>query len=92
MGIVMEKAYKGQISSNAAYDQVYGMVILYVAVPVKNVKTKEVCGAVLMVSMVDKQTMGIDEGKYLISISLFISAVVSIALDFAFSKYLSRPA
>lgn len=91
MGIVMEKAYKGQISSNAAYDQVYGMVILYVAVPIKNVKTKEVCGAVLMVSMVDKQTMGIDEGKYLISISLFISAVVSIALGFAFSKYLSRP-
>ena len=91
MGIVMEKAYKGQISSNAAYDQVYGMVILYVAVPIKTVKTKEVCGAVLMVSMVDKQTMGIDEGKYLISISLFISAVVSIALGFAFSKYLSRP-
>ncbi len=67
------------------------MVILYVAVPIKTVKTKGVCGAVLMVSMVDKQTMGIDEGKYLISISLFISAVISIALGFAFSKYLSRP-
>lgn len=91
MNDVMEKAYNGRISSNSAYDKTYGMVILYVAVPIKKIRTSEICGAVLLVSMVDRQTMGIKEGKSLISISVFISAFISIILGIGLSRYLSRP-
>ena len=54
MNDVLDCAYDGKIASNTAYDKVYGMVILYVAVPIKNIRSTEVSGAVMMVSMVDR--------------------------------------
>ncbi|MBU5478585.1 HAMP domain-containing histidine kinase [Eubacterium sp. MSJ-13] len=91
MNYVLDCAYDGNIASNTAYDKVYGMVILYVAVPVRNISTNEVSGAVLLVSMVDRQTMGIKEGKSIISMSVLLSAFISLIVAVILSRYLSRP-
>ena len=91
MSYVLDCAYNGNVTSNTAYDKVYGMVILYVAVPVRNIKTKEVSGAILLVSMVDRQTMGINEGKSIISMSVLLSAVISLIVAVILSRYLSKP-
>ncbi len=70
---VINAAYKGKTSSSSSYDDIYGMAALRVATPVFNKSTGEVSGVVMMVSMIDKQTMGIDKGTYLIISSLLLS-------------------
>ena len=69
---VLDNAYDNRISSNTSYDKVYGMVILRVAVPIKGKKSGEIAGAVMLVSMIDRQTMGIAEGKSIITISILV--------------------
>ena len=91
MNDVLDCAYDGKIASNTAYDKVYGMVILYVAVPIKNIRSTEVSGAVMMVSMVDRQTMGINEGKSIISMSVLLSAFISLIVVIILSRYLTKP-
>ncbi|HBA97031.1 MAG TPA: hypothetical protein DCZ23_02885 [Lachnospiraceae bacterium] len=88
---VISQAYEGKIASSSSFDDVYGMAILRVAIPIYNKKANEISGAVMMVSMIDKQTMGIDKGTYLIVLSLFLSFVISYVVAFIFSKYLSKP-
>ncbi|MCX4326060.1 MAG: ATP-binding protein [Lachnospiraceae bacterium] len=88
---VIYKAYEGKISSSSSYDDIYGMAALRVAVPVFDKGTGEASGVVMMVSMIDKQTMGIDKGTYLIISSLFLSFLVSFGVAFLFSQYLSKP-
>ena len=61
---VVEQAFLGKTTSSSSHDKVYGgMTTLCVAVPVKDRQTKEVVGAVIMVSMIDRQTMGLREGR-----------------------------
>lgn len=91
MYTVLNDAYKGKVSANSSYDKVYGMVTLRVAVPVKLSKTKEVIGAVMMVSMIDRQTMGVNEGKSLITLSLLLAIVIAYIVAIIFSRYLSKP-
>ncbi len=89
---VLEQAFDGHTASNSSYDNVYGMVILRVATPVYlNRRSQDVAGAVMMVSMLDKQTMGIKEGKSLITVSALMGVLISYLVAMAFSKYLSRP-
>lgn len=88
---VINKAYGGEVSSNSSFDDVYGIAILRVAVPIFNKSTGEVSGAVMMISMIDKQTMGIDKGTYLVILSLFLSFIISYIVAFVFSQYLSKP-
>ena len=88
---VLKKAYSGKIASNSSFDNTYGMTTLSVAVPIQHIKSKEICGAVLMVSMIDRQTMGISEGKYLITLSVLAAILISYIVAIFFSKYLSRP-
>lgn len=88
---VIRQAYSGKVSSSSSFDDVYGMAILRVAIPIYNKETSEVSGAIMMISMIDKQTMGIDKGTYLILLSLFLSFIVSYVVAFMFSKYLSKP-
>lgn len=88
---VISQAYKGKVASSSSYDDVYGMAILRVAIPIHNRETKEVSGAIMMISMIDKQTMGIDKGTYLIILSLLLSFIISYFVAFIFSKYLSKP-
>ncbi|MCI5587605.1 MAG: HAMP domain-containing histidine kinase [Lachnospiraceae bacterium] len=88
---VLGNAYKDKISSNTSYDKVYGMVILRVAVPIQDKESGDIAGAVMLVSMIDRQTMGIEEGKYLITISILASLIISYIVAFGFSKSLSKP-
>lgn len=88
---VLDNAYDNRISSNTSYDKVYGMVILRVAVPIKGKKSGEIAGAVMLVSMIDRQTMGIAEGKSIITISILASVIISYIVAFAFSRSLSKP-
>ena len=81
---VINQAYGGKVASSASFDDVYGMATLRVAIPVYNKETGEVSGAIMMVSMIDKQTMGIDKGTYLILLSLFLSFVISYIVAFIF--------
>lgn len=88
---VLNNAYKGDISSNTSFDEVYGMATLRVAIPIEDSDSDDIAGAVMLVSMIDRQTMGIDEGKYLITISIIASVIVAYIVAFAFSRYLSKP-
>ncbi len=89
---VLEGAFQGKQTSSSTYDKVYGMLILRVASPVYSDKEHtKVCGAVMLVSMLDRQSMGLKEGKYLISISALMAVLVSYVISLGFSKYLSRP-
>ena len=88
---VIEQAYAGKITENSSYDNVYGMMTLRVAVPVKSRDTSEVTGAVMMVSMIDRQTMGIDEGRYMVIISVLFSIIISFVVAMAVSRLLSEP-
>ncbi len=88
---VLNNAYKGDISSNTSFDEVYGMATLRVAIPIEDSDADDIAGAVMLVSMIDRQTMGIDEGKYLITISIIASVIVAYIVAFAFSRYLSKP-
>lgn len=89
---VLEGAFAGSETSNSSYDRVYGMVTLRVATPIyRTPQSDEVAGAVMMISMLDKQSMGIKEGKYLITISALLGFLISYLVALAFSRYLSRP-
>lgn len=89
---VLKKTFSsGKIVSKAEYDNTYGMTTLSVAIPVRDKETRKVSGAVLMVSMIDRQTMGLREGKYLISLSVLLALFLSYIVAVFFSKYLSRP-
>lgn len=89
---VVEKAFLGETASSSSHDKVYGgMTTLCVALPVKDRETKEVIGAVIMVSMIDRQTMGMREGRYLITLSVVAAIVLSYLVAVVFSSFLSRP-
>lgn len=88
---VLNKAFNGKVAASSSYDKAYGMMILRVAVPVKDTETKKVIGSIMMVSMIDKQTMGLREGKYLISVSILMAIVVSYVIALVFTGYLSKP-
>lgn len=81
----------GRIHSHAEYDSIYGMTTLSVVLPVVDKETGETCGAVMMVSMIDRQTMGIREGKYLIVLSVLLALVISYVVAMLFARYLSTP-
>lgn len=88
---VLDNAFQGEISANSSYDKVYGMIILRVAVPIYEKGSEQVIGSVMMVSMIDKQSMGIREGKYLITMSALLAIFISYIIALAFTRYLSRP-
>lgn len=82
---------EGKIFSHSEYDSTYGMTTLSVVVPIMDKETEETCGAVMMVSMIDRQTMGIREGKYLIILSILLAFVISYVVAMLFARYLSKP-
>ena len=81
---------EGKVFHNAEYDNVYGTVTLSVSVPVKRSDSGEVCGAILLVSMINKQTMGIDDGKYMIVLSVAFSVIIALIVAVVFSGNLSK--
>ncbi len=91
MAAVIDAAFLGKISARSNYDKVYGMTTLCVALPIRNRQTKEIIGGVVMVSMIDRQTLGIQEGKYLITMSVLLAVVSSYLIALVFSRFLSRP-
>ncbi|MDO4167742.1 MAG: ATP-binding protein [Eubacteriales bacterium] len=91
MNRVLEGAFQGEITASSSYDKAYGMMILRVAIPICDPNTAQVIGGVMMVSMVDKQTMGLDEGKYLITMSALAAILISFVIALAFTRYLSIP-
>lgn len=89
---VLGASFEGRVTSSSNFDRVYGMLILRVAVPVYIYKdSDEVAGAVMMVSMLDRQSMGVREGKYLITVSILLALFISYVVALGFSNYLSRP-
>lgn len=88
---VLDAAFLGEVASCASYEKVYGMTTLCVSLPIKERATKEVIGAVIMVSMIDRQTMGLREGAYLITLSVFFAIILSYLVAVVFSRYLSKP-
>lgn len=89
---VLYVAFQGKTTSSSNFDRVYGMLILRVATPIYvDKESGEVCGAVMMVSMLDRQRMGVKQGKYLITVSALLALLVSYVVALGFSNYLSRP-
>lgn len=89
---VLDVAFQGKNANSSDFDPVYGMVILRVASPIyTDSNSQEVCGAVMMVSMLDRQQMGVREGRRWIVISILFGLIVTYVVSLAFSRYLSRP-
>lgn len=82
---------KGKVASNSSYDEVYAMTTLNVAVPVKEKSGGEITGAVMMVSMIDRQTMGLEKGRALIYFSVTLAIILAFIVAGFFSRGLSRP-
>ena len=91
MMTTLEEAFAGKIASESSYDKVYGMTTLCVSLPVKDKQTKEVVGAIIMVSMLDRQTMGLREGSSMITLSVFMAVIIAYVVAAIFSRYLSKP-
>jgi signal transduction histidine kinase len=91
MVAVVDQAFLGKVGANSSYDKVYGMTTLCVALPVSDRQTDEVIGAVIMVSMIDRQTMGLREGRYLITLSVILAIILSYLIALVFSRFLSKP-
>lgn len=89
---VLEQAFQGKKAHNSNFDKMYGMVILRIAIPVYIDKSSgEAAGAVMMVSMLDRQQMGVRQGKYLLTLSAVMALIISYIIALGASKYLSRP-
>lgn len=88
---VQQAAFHGEVSSSSSYDKAYGMAILRVAVPIVEKDTEQVIGCVMMISMIDKQTMGLDAGKRLIIFSALVAILVSFVIALILTQYLSIP-
>lgn len=89
---VLNEAFEGRTASSSNFDKVYGMMILRVATPVYADKERtQVCGAVMLVSMLARRDMGVRQGGYLITLSALFALFVSYIVAIAFSKYLSQP-
>ena len=91
MMATLEQAFAGKIASKSSYDKVYGMTTLCVSLPVKDRQTKEVIGGIIMVSMLDRQTMGLREGGSIITLSVLMAIVIAYVVAAIFSRYLSIP-
>lgn len=91
MARTLEKAFDGTVASSSSYDKVYGMTTLGVSLPIRDKQSREVIGAIIMVSMIDRQTMGLWEGSYLITLSVFLAVIIAFLVSVVFSKYLSKP-
>lgn len=88
----MEKVFKkAKVASNSSYDEMYAMTTLNVVVPVKDKRSGEISGAVMMVSMIDRQTMGLEKGKKLIYVSIGMAIIFAFIVSGFFSRQLSRP-
>lgn len=75
---VLDKAFRGQTAHSSNFDKVYGMVILRIATPIYvDENDKEAAGAVMMVSMLDRQQMGVSQGKYLLTLSALLAMLIS---------------
>lgn len=89
---VLEQAFRGKKAHNSNFDKIYGMMILRIAIPVYIDKASgEAAGAVMMVSMLDRQQMGVRQGKYLLTISAVLALIISYIIALGASRYLSRP-
>lgn len=88
---IQQGAFQGKVSSSASYDQAYGMMILRVAVPILERDSDEVIGCVMLISMIDRQTMGLDAGKRLIVASAMAAILVSFVIALVLTQYLSIP-
>ncbi len=89
---VLQKAFQGQKAYNSNFDKIYGMVILRTAIPIYVEKdSEEAAGAVMMVSMLDRQQMGVRQGKYLLTLSAVMALIISYIIALGASQYLSRP-
>lgn len=91
MYAILDDAFAGNVSSSSGYDRAYGMMILRVAVPIRDKETKTVIGSVMMISMIEKQAMGLQKGNYLIVLSAFFAILVSYVFSVVFTRYLFRP-
>ena len=91
MSATLKEAFQGKVASISSYDKVYSMTTLCVSIPVKKKQSKEIIGAIIMVSMIDRQTMGLREGGYLITLSVLMAIIISYLVAAVFSRYLSRP-
>lgn len=85
----LESSFAGKIAEEYSYDKIYGADIVQVSVPIQK-KDGDVIGSVLMIAMIYRQTMSINQGRYLISISIVIALLLSFATAFIFAKGLSK--
>lgn len=84
---ILQKAFQGEQAHSSSYDQTYGMTILRVGLPIYARKDSDrVSGAVMMICMLDNQTMGLQQGRSMI----FFSALAGMLLASLVAMFLSR--
>lgn len=84
----LDNAFSGEISTSSSYDKIYGADIIQVAVPIR--LSDEVIGSVLMTAMIYRQTMSINKGRYIISVSILIALAVSVIIAMLVTRVLSK--
>ncbi len=84
----LSQAFKGKKSTGYRYDKIYSADIIQTAIPIK--REKKAVGAVLMTAVLYRQTMSLNKGRYIISISVIMGLGISMILAVWFARVLSK--
>lgn len=84
----LQQAFKGKKSIGYRHDKIYSTDIIQTGIPVK--RGKKTVGAVLMTAVLYRQTMSLNKGRYIISISVIMGLGLSMILAIWFARVLSR--
>ncbi len=87
---VLKKAFSGKTGVNTGHDSVYAMTILRVAVPIYG-ESEEVIGAVMMISMLERKSIGMKQGITIGIISVIVAILVSVLFGTILLKHVSKP-
>ncbi|SFR56543.1 sensor histidine kinase [Anaeromicropila populeti] len=87
---ILNKAFSGKTAYNAGNDDVYGRLMVRVAVPVMDAGGN-VAGAVMILSVMEGQKKVINRSQSLIWISSVVALIISVIVSTVFARQISGP-
>ena len=90
MSSVLNSAFAGETGFSIGYDKIYESSVVRVGSPIYG-ETREVIGAVLLVSMVENHKSVVDSSKLSLGISAALALVVSLMIALFMTTWISKP-
>lgn len=87
---VLNSAFAGETGFSIGYDKIYESSVVRVGSPIFG-ETREVVGAVLIVSMVENHKSVVDSSKLSLGISVALALLVSLLIALFMTNWISKP-